>query len=74
MNECTLLLNILDEGKELGFINIFTGNESWFYIKLNPKSAWILPDEKLPFLKNTGFQVRKFMLIVIWENKWYLCD
>lgn len=62
-----LLLNILDEGEELGFINIFTGDESWFYIKFNPKGAWILPDKNLSFFENTGFHVRKFMLIIIWE-------
>ena len=66
MNECTLLLTILSESEELGFINIFTGDESWFYIKFNRKGAWILPDEKVPFFENPGFQLRKFMLTVIW--------
>ena len=74
VNECTLLLGILTESEKLGFINIFTGDEYWFYIKFNRKGAWILPDEKVPFFENPRFQMSKFMLTVFWVNKRYPCD
>lgn len=67
VSECTLLLNLLFESEKLNFINIFTDDESWFYIKHNEKGTWIIPDEKVVFLENLGFQVNKIMLTVIWE-------
>ena len=45
---------------------MLTGDESWFYIKYNPKGAWIISGEKPPFFENKGFQIAKFMLTVIW--------
>ena len=45
---------------------MLTGDESWFYIKYNPKGAWIISGEKPPFFENKGFQIAKYMLTVIW--------
>ena len=66
VKKCTQLLNILAQSKEINFINMLTGDESWFYIKYNPKGAWIISGEKPPFFENKGFQIAKFMLTVIW--------
>ena len=61
-----LILNGIKKEK-LNFINIFTDDESWFYINHNEKGTWIIPDEKVVFFENLGFQVKKIMLTVIWE-------
>lgn len=75
VEKCTQLLNILSQSKEINFINILTGDESWFYIKYNPKGAWIISGESPPCFENKGFQIVKFMLTVIWGvNGFHVID
>jgi hypothetical protein len=56
----------LEVQQRIGFRDIITGDESWFYLDVAPNSSWTGAEEAAPTPPRTTIASTKTMLAVFW--------
>jgi hypothetical protein len=66
VNGVRALLDTLEVQQRIGFHDIITGDESWFYLDVAPNSIWIGTEEAAPTRPRKTITSTKAMLAVFW--------
>jgi transposase len=62
----TEMLTILKEDEENDFVNIITGDESWFWYRYDYDAVWVKPGGVVPERPKQGLGSEKVMIEVFW--------
>jgi hypothetical protein len=63
----TDILKILKENQETGFVNIITGDESWFYFEYLHQSVWVPSRDEVPERIKQKIDMKKCLISAIWS-------
>lgn len=66
MNACVELVHILSECKKINWLNIITGDQSWFTFGYGENGAWLRNEDEPPIMDGSKIQIKKIMVTVIW--------
>ena len=69
VRQATALAELLEKSKKVGYVNIVTGDESWFTCTCAIKGSWVCPEDDNPEFDASKICVEKVMLTVIWGVK-----
>jgi histone-lysine N-methyltransferase SETMAR len=68
VEQAQLMKGILLKNKQYGFLNIVTGDESWFYLFYPPSSKWIKKEEDRPVMESMSHLSKKVMVTICFSS------